>query len=237
MYLRLISAHVPVLRLRALPFGRAFLFDSMWSISRPQPLVVSPSRMFSTGRNCKCLCGWLAPLCSPELKKANKRFCLLPVPSCHAFKQAYVASRSSCSNTCVCCLLDLVARMKCSAIMGNLLSTSRWLGLADGMSTTWSAGGGFSKGSIFCLGVTPSCFGVGFLASEGQNRSWNCRVCQNHHHGRCMTGKATGTPVDVWITASSVGENSKLEVAFAELNLASTRLGSVSDKPKVILVK
>jgi hypothetical protein len=52
-----------------------------------------------------------------------------------------------------------------------------------------------------------------------------------------MAGKATGMPVDVRIRAISDGENSKLEVAFAEVNLASTRLGSASDKPKSILMK
>jgi hypothetical protein len=33
--------------------------------------VFMPLRIDSTGRNCICLCGWLAPECSPELKKPN----------------------------------------------------------------------------------------------------------------------------------------------------------------------
>lgn len=35
--------------------------------------------------------------------------------------------------------------------------------------------------------------------------------------------------------ATSVGENSKLEENFAALNLASTRLGRASEKPRSIL--
>jgi hypothetical protein len=61
--------------------------------------------------------------------------------------------------------------MKCSAIIGNLFRTRRWLGLEVGISAKWSADGGFSKGSIFFFGVVSSCFGVGFLASVGQKRS------------------------------------------------------------------
>jgi len=59
-------------------------------------------------------------------------------------------------------------------MMGNLLRTRRWLGLLVGMSATWSAGGGFSKGSIFFFGVASSSLGVGFFASVGQYRNWNC---------------------------------------------------------------
>jgi hypothetical protein len=46
----------------------------------------------------------------------------------------------------------------------------------------------------------------------------------------------TGMPVEVRMVATSVGENSKLEAAFAEVNLASTRLGSTSDRPRSILM-
>jgi hypothetical protein len=44
-------------------------------------------------------------------------------------------------------------------------------------------------------------------------------------------------PAEVRIIATSVGENSKLEVAFADENLAATRLGSGADNPRSILVK
>jgi hypothetical protein len=53
----------------------------------------------------------------------------------------------------------------------------------------------------------------------------------------CMTGIATGMPAEVRIMATSVGENSKFEVAFADANLAATRLGSGVDKPRSILVE
>jgi len=140
----------------------------MRSISKSQLLFASCSRIFSKGRNCTCLCGCEAPLCSPELKKANKRLCLLFDSSRHAFRQAYVASKSSCSRRCVCFLFDLVARMKCSAMIGNLLSTSRCVGFVAGMSAMWRATGGFSKGSILCLGVALDCCDTGFFASVGQ---------------------------------------------------------------------
>lgn len=39
------------------------------------------------------------------------------------------------------------------------------------------------------------------------------------------------------MTETSVGENSKLEEAFAVLNLASTRLGSASDRPSSIFMR
>lgn len=32
---------------------------------------------------------------------------------------------------------------------------------------------GWSKTSIFCLGVSED-FGIGFFARDGQKRSWNC---------------------------------------------------------------
>jgi hypothetical protein len=47
----------------------------------------------------------------------------------------------------------------------------------------------------------------------------------------------TGIPVEVRITASSVVEKMRLEVAFAEENLASTRLGSASENPRSILMR
>jgi hypothetical protein len=43
-------------------------------------------------------------------------------------------------------------------------------------------------------------------------------------------------PEEVRITATSVGEKSKLEVAFADMNLASARLGSASDSPRSIFM-
>ena len=43
-----------------------------FSVSFPFPC------MSSTGRNCRCRCGWLAPLCSPELKNENSRLGLGP---------------------------------------------------------------------------------------------------------------------------------------------------------------
>jgi hypothetical protein len=44
-------------------------------------------------------------------------------------------------------------------------------------------------------------------------------------------------PSEVRIMATSVGEKSKLEVAFADVNLAATRLGSGVDRPRSILIK
>jgi hypothetical protein len=43
-------------------------------------------------------------------------------------------------------------------------------------------------------------------------------------------------PEEVRITATSVGEKSKLEVAFADINLASARLDSASDSPRSIFM-
>jgi hypothetical protein len=43
-------------------------------------------------------------------------------------------------------------------------------------------------------------------------------------------------PVEVRITASSVGEKSKLEVAFADANLTCARPGSASDRPRSIFM-
>lgn len=43
-------------------------------------------------------------------------------------------------------------------------------------------------------------------------------------------------PVDVRMIESSVGENSKLEVAFAVLNLDSTKLGNGSARPNNIFL-
>jgi hypothetical protein len=43
-------------------------------------------------------------------------------------------------------------------------------------------------------------------------------------------------PEEVRITATSVGEKSKLEVAFADINLASARLDSASDSPRSIIM-
>lgn len=45
-----------------------------------------------------------------------------------------------------------------------------------------------------------------------------------------------GMPVEVRMIESSVGEKSKLEDAFAALNLASTKLGSDSVKPNNIFL-
>jgi hypothetical protein len=46
----------------------------------------------------------------------------------------------------------------------------------------------------------------------------------------------TGIPDEVRMTASSVGENSRLEDALAAANLASTRLGSASERLSSILM-
>lgn len=43
-------------------------------------------------------------------------------------------------------------------------------------------------------------------------------------------------PVDVRMIASSVGENNKLDVTLADVNLASTKLGSASERPRSILM-
>ena len=55
----------------------------------------------------------------------------------------------------------------------------------------------------------------------------------------CTTLSATvltGIPVDVRMIESSDGENNRLELAFAALNLASTRLGRLSDSPRRIVM-
>jgi len=44
-------------------------------------------------------------------------------------------------------------------------------------------------------------------------------------------------PVEVRMMETSDGENSKLDEAFAVLNLASTRLGSASDRPSSIFME
>ena len=51
-----------------------------------------------------------------------------------------------------------------------------------------------------------------------------------------MVGARTGTPVEVRMVVTSVGEKCKLEFALAAPNLASTRPGSASGKPRSILV-
>jgi hypothetical protein len=51
-----------------------------------------------------------------------------------------------------------------------------------------------------------------------------------------MLGIHTGMPVEVRISATSVGEKSKLDAAFAEVNLASTRLGRAPDSPRSIFM-
>ena len=51
-----------------------------------------------------------------------------------------------------------------------------------------------------------------------------------------MSATLTGTPVDVRIVVTSVGEKRRLEDAFAALYLASTRLGSASDRPRSIFM-
>jgi hypothetical protein len=105
------------------------------------------------------------------------------------------------------------------------------------MSAMWSAGGGFSNGSIFFFfGAVSSCFGVGFRASVGQNRSWNCRHVGLTGAGKYVVGMHTGMPVEVRMVQTSVGENDKLAVALAEINLASTKLGSASDSPRIIFM-
>ncbi len=51
-----------------------------------------------------------------------------------------------------------------------------------------------------------------------------------------MVQVLAGMPDDVRIIESSVGENSKLDDAFADLNLASTKLGSDSVRPNNIFL-
>lgn len=51
-----------------------------------------------------------------------------------------------------------------------------------------------------------------------------------------MVGARTGTPVDVLMVVTSVGEKSRLLLALAAPNLVSTRLGSASYRPRSILV-
>lgn len=53
---------------------------------------------------------------------------------------------------------------------------------------------------------------------------------------RGVAQELAGTPVDVRIIESSVGENSKLEEAFAVWNLASTKPGRDSVRPNNILL-
>jgi hypothetical protein len=52
-----------------------------------------------------------------------------------------------------------------------------------------------------------------------------------------VVGTPTRMPAGVRIIATSVGEKSRLEDAFADMNFASTRLGSASDRPRSILMK
>lgn len=97
-----------------------------WEVSRSISgcQVSEPGwRIASTGRNWRWRCGWLAPLSSPELKKA-KRLWLCPRPwllepfvwpdpdGFHAFRTSYVASRSALSSRSVCACQSLVTRRK-----------------------------------------------------------------------------------------------------------------------------
>src|SRR6187402_2017459 len=76
---------------------------SCTSLSAKTPQFVPssiPLRIDSTGKNCMCLCGWLAPECSPELKNPKSSSPL----SRYALRQSYAAARSSFSSKSVCCL-------------------------------------------------------------------------------------------------------------------------------------
>lgn len=77
----------------------------------------------STGRNWRCRWGWLAPLSSPELKKAKRRLELVLLElrtvgfveeglAPQARRHSYVASRSAVSRRSVCAFQAFVARMK-----------------------------------------------------------------------------------------------------------------------------
>jgi hypothetical protein len=75
--------------------------------------------MASTGRNWRWRWGWLAPLSSPELKKAKRLFGDEPFagfdPSLsvfQAFRHSYVASRSALSRISVCACQSFVTRRK-----------------------------------------------------------------------------------------------------------------------------
>jgi hypothetical protein len=80
--------------------------------------------------------------------------------------------------------------MKWPAIIGNLLSTRRCVGASVGMSVMCKSGDGLSKGSKCFLGVGVgfSSFGIGFLASDGQKRSWNWRAISEVGQSWCGTG-------------------------------------------------
>ena len=58
--------------------------------------------------------------------------------------------------------------------------------------------------------------------------------------GRCSgafgTGTLAGRPLEVRTMESSVGENRRLDDAFAVWNLASTKRGSESGRPKIIFL-
>lgn len=81
--------------------------------------------------------------------------------------------------------------------------------------------------------------GICLLGGRFLRESWavaqlELPVCK---FGVCyIDGTLTGMPVEVRMIASSVCEKRRLELAFAALNLASTRPGSPSDRPRSILI-
>ena len=152
--------------------------------------------MTSTGRNCICRWGWLAPECSPELKNANNEQSAAFPPLCwslfsisHQFlRQVSVQKRSFSSSKPVCGLFCIVDSMKwldmfsqvCGpnffvetyfSITGYLLSTILWVGLVAGSLVTSNSSDGSSKGLnfFFLLVFSPvSSPVVGFDESAGQ---------------------------------------------------------------------
>lgn len=99
------------------------------------------------------------------------------------------------------------------------------------------SGDGLSKGSkcFFGVGVGFSSFGIGFLASDGQKRSWNWEALARLGRGGVVQVLA-GIPLEVRIMESSVGEKMRLLDVSAEANLASTKLGSDSVRPSNIFL-
>jgi hypothetical protein len=123
-----------------------------------------------------CLCGWLAPLCSPELKKANNLGLLelvsTPVPASHSLKQEYVAPKSCSSRRLVCGLKSIVVRIKWCGITGNLFMTILCEGVPRGIWATSRSLEGLRKGLGLLVGCAIDEDPRGFFESAGQYRSW-----------------------------------------------------------------
>ena len=93
---------------------------------------------------------------------------------------------------------------------------------------------GFQTGRIFSWAQTLS-LALAFLQAQG-SIGVGTNICQVERQIHVMT-LLTGMPADVRIIHSSVEENTRASVAFAEANLACTKLGSASDKPSSIFMK